>query len=105
MLRASLPALELTARFLEALSRGADVDLIVEGRRTALLPALTRRIAKGKRGAVAAAAAGLPLFAKEIAILAQAKQLGLTWTARKVQGAREVVVEIRRAGQPATKQY
>jgi len=97
MLRSSLPLAELVARFLEALARGADVDLIVEGRRTALLPAVTKKMSKPGRGAVAAAAAGLPLFPKVIALLAQAKQLGRTWTVRKVQGAREVVVEIRRA--------
>lgn len=100
MLRASLPALELAARFLEAMARGADVDLIVEGRRTAVLPGIARRMSKRGRGAVAAATAGLPLFPKVIGILMQARQLGRTFTSRKVQGAREVVIEIRRAAGP-----
>ncbi len=95
ILRASLPGLELVARFLEAMSRGADVDLIVEGRRTALLPRIARRLADPSRRDAPAYALGLSLFPKVIALLVQARQMGRTSTVRKVQGAREVVVEIR----------
>jgi len=96
VLRASLPAAELAARFLDAIARGADVDLVVEGRRTRLLPRVARHIAEGGR-AGAAVLALTPLFPKVVAILLQCRRLGRTCTVRRVAGAREVVVEIRGA--------
>ncbi|AKU90978.1 hypothetical protein [Vulgatibacter incomptus] len=96
LLRESLPAFELSARFLEAASKGADVDLIVEGRRAAMLPGIARRLFPGTKLGVAAAAVGVPLFPKVMALFLQARQLGFTWNCRKVSGAREVIVELRR---------
>lgn len=96
ILRAAQPSLELIAQFVEAISRGADVDLVVEGRRSALLPGISKRITSGGRGSKAALAAGMPLFPSVMLLLLQVRQMGHTWTVRKVQGAREVVVEIRR---------
>jgi len=98
ILRASQPSLQLLAQFAEAIARGADVDLVVEGRRSALLPGLSKRILGGGRGSKAALAAAMPLFPTVMLLLLQVRQLGRTWTVRKVSGAREVVVEIRRQG-------
>lgn len=97
VLRASLPAPELARAFLDAMARNADIDLVVEGRRSRLLPQVAKRIAAGGRLA-GVALATTPLFPKVIAILLQCRRFGRTCTVRKVAGAREVVVEIRRAG-------
>lgn len=96
VLRASLPAAELMMRFLEAMGSGRDVDLIVEGRRSRLLPRVAKEIARGgKRGK--AALALTPLFPKAIALMLQCRRMGRTCVVRRVAGAHEVVVEIRRA--------
>lgn len=98
ILRAAQPSLQLIAQFTEAMARGAEVDLVVEGRRSALLPRLSRRILSRGRGSKAALIAGMPLFPSVMLLLLQVQQLGWTWTVRKVEGARESVVEIRRPG-------
>lgn len=97
VIKASLPAAELAQRFLAAMARDADVDLVVEGRRAKLLPHVTKRLARGGKQA-AAALLSAPMFPMVIAILLQAPKLGRTCTVREVAGAREVVVEIRRPG-------
>lgn len=95
VLRASLPALELHARFLDAIGDGREVDLLVEGRSTFLLPGLVRRLRLGGREAALAATAGMALFPRVMLILLQARSLGRTFRCRRVLGAREMVVEIR----------
>lgn len=100
VLRASLPPMLLAERFLDAIARDADVDLVVEGRRALLLPETCRRLALGGRDAVAAMTLA-PLFPKVIGLLIQARRLGRTWTCSRVAGAREVVVEIRRDLRPS----
>jgi len=98
VLKASLPAAELSQRFLAAMARDADVDLVVEGRRALLLPQVTKRLARGGKQA-AAALLSAPLFPMVVAILLQAPKLGRTCTVRQVAGTRrEVVIEIRRPG-------
>lgn len=95
VLRASLPPLVLHERFLDAMGEGDDVDLLVEGRRTVLLPTLVRRLRLGGREASLAAVAGMALFPQVMLVLLQAQRLGRTFRCRKVHGAREVIVEIR----------
>ena len=95
VLRAALPAPELARAFLGAMARDADIDLVVEGHRARLLPQVARRLAAGGRGAKAVLAL-TPLFPKVILVLLQCRRFGRTCTVRKVAGAREMVVEIRR---------
>jgi len=95
VLRASLPPLELYGRFLDAVGDGAEVDLLVEGRSTFLLPGLVRRFRIGGREAALATAAGMALFPQVFLVLLQARRLGRTFRCRKVLSSREVVVEIR----------
>lgn len=95
VLRASLPPLELHERFLEAIGEGEEVDLLVEGRATFLLPRLVRRLRLGGREGALATIAGMALFPQVFLILLQAQRLGRTFRSRKVHGAREVIVEIR----------
>lgn len=94
ILRASLPAPELAQAFLDAIGRNADIDLVVEGRRSALVPEVSRRLLLGGKDAVAALTLGT-VVPKVMAILLQARRFGRTWAVREVAGAREVIVEIR----------
>ncbi|WP_373049013.1 hypothetical protein [Vulgatibacter sp.] len=98
LLRASLPAAQLAQAFLDAIARNAEIDLVVEGRRARLLPEVARRLTMGGRDAVAAMTLGAALFPKVIGLLVQSRRFGRTWSCRQVAGAREVVLEIRRAG-------
>lgn len=95
VLRASLPPHMLHARFLEAMGDEEDVDLLVEGRRAALLPHLVRRLRLGGREGSWAALVGMAIFPQVFLVLLQAKRLGRIYRCRRVHGAREVVVEIR----------
>lgn len=96
VLRASLPVGHLADGFLRALQRGADVDLVVSGLRSRLLPGVVQRLCAGGTGTVEALAYA-PLFPKELGLLLQARRLGRRLQCREVAGAREVVVEIRGA--------
>jgi len=95
VLRASLPPFELFDRFLDAIGDGAEVDLLVEGRSTFLLPSLVRRLRLGGREAALATVAGMALFPQVFLVLVQARRLGRTFRCRRVLASREVVVEIR----------
>lgn len=94
ILRAATPTGRLVERFLEALGRGADVDLVVEGLVARLVPAFVTRLARGGRDALRAALLA-PLFPKVFALLVQAHKLGRTFSCRRVAGCEEVVIEIR----------
>lgn len=94
VLRASLPAPVLAERFLDAIGKGAGVDLVVEGKRAALVPEVSRRLKLGGRDAVAAVTVGM-LLPKVVGLLIQAHRLGRTWECRKVAGTRDVILEIR----------
>ncbi len=95
LIRAALPAPKLVEAFMDAVARDADVDLVVEGWVSRLLPEAARRLAQGGRDALAAMAMA-PLFPKVFAILIEARKMGRTWTCRRVAGLSEVVVEIRK---------
>lgn len=100
ILRASTPTTALVERFLDAVGRGADVDLVVEGLVARLVPAFVARLARGGRDALHAALLA-PLFPKVFALLVQAHKLGRTYSCRRVAGCNEVVIEIRRLPGPS----
>ncbi len=100
ILRASTPTASLVERFVEALGRGADVDLVVEGFVARLVPRFTTKLARGGPEALRAALLA-PLFPKVFALLVQAHKLGRTFDCRQVAGCEEVVIEIRRRPGPS----
>jgi hypothetical protein len=100
ILRASTPTARLVEGFLAAMGRGADVDLVVEGQVSRLIPPFVSRLARGGRDALRAAVLA-PLFPKVFALLVQAHKLGRTFACRRVAGYREVVIEIRRPPGPS----
>lgn len=100
ILRASTPAADLVERFVEAMGRDADVDLVVEGLVAGLVPTFATRLARGGHQALRAALLA-PLFPKVFALLVQAHRLGRTYRCRRVAGCEEVVIEIRRRPGPS----
>jgi hypothetical protein len=94
VLRTSLPLGDLATRFAAAVLRGADVDLVVSGLRSRLVPRVVERIARGGSDALEAMVLA-PLLPKELGLLLQARRMGRSLACRRVAGAREVVVEIR----------
>jgi radical SAM superfamily enzyme YgiQ (UPF0313 family) len=100
ILRASTPTTSLVERFLDAMGRDADVDLVVEGLVARLVPAFAERLARGGPDALRAVVLA-PLFPKVFALLVQSHKLGRTFRCRRVAGCEEVVIEIRRRPGPA----